>query len=418
MDINYSFIQSHRLIIPATNMIQERREKTSDIEVPVNNDPINQVYRAGISGATKKEGFVWFRVDLQDADEVTHLRKQILHTLYCDTAEIPKQVSFICYINYLCTFDSTLKGLLQAPLERSFRVGTFSYNTWIKGIQIPGFPDENLRDYVDFNITHYIFAYGILGNFIGKVLTAENYAPWKERRVYTYSVAANVDPQDENLNYCFPSQIQCYNIYQSCNNRIEFTRYPLKSIMAAASDHNRLHSPVSEVTLTMLSGVGITNFLFIDHWIVVLNPILLGWEEPAKYIPNLIAAYKKFHALGKNAMYCRMLYKKEYLTEFHREKLKILFTVAREIAKLYGSSSVMNLQGDSSEQFVSEICKGALSIVKTAGGSRTRITEAVRYLLIDHFDNPRLLKVLSQGAETEEATGTGILERRVPDIAI
>ena len=118
----------------------------------------------------------------------------------------------------------------------------------------------------------------------------------------------------------------------------------------------------------MLSGTGITSFLFIEQWIVRLNPILLAWQELAKYWPALAAAYKKYLSFGEDANYCKLLYPKQETTEFHRENLKVLFSVAREIARQYGSATVANLKGDSKVNFINDISAAAVEIIKAYGG--------------------------------------------------
>lgn len=341
----------------------------------------------------------------------------MLYIMYEDNEDIPDYLVFSCYINFMASFDSRLSHALHHVLTTDYDVAQDDFQEYINEMNRLNMivPNNYLIAYEDFDVRHFMFAYGILSNLIGKVLYAANYHPWFERRKGTYSAPTKLQSDDVNLEQCCPAQRNCLLINRYCNVKVEYTRFIFNSIRAASREPDLLHSPVSQVTMTMLSGTGITSFLFIEHWIVKLNPILLAWQELAKYWPAMSAAYKKYLSLGDDANYCKLLYPKEETEEFHRDNLKVLFSVAREIARQYGSSSVANLKGESDQQFIKDICTSAVEIVKAYGGSKTRTTQAVRDMIIDSYDNSQLLKRLDCGAEPFVVYG-GEEEAGAPDI--
>lgn len=68
--------------------------------------------------------------------------------------------------------------------------------------------------------------------------------------------------------------------------------------------------------MRLLRGAEIGNLSLCMKYIVLENPILLAWQELAKYSPILIAAVKRYQSLGELAPYAKFTWKPEDVREF------------------------------------------------------------------------------------------------------
>lgn len=121
-----------------------------------------------------------------------------------------------------------------------------------------------------------------------------------------------------------------------------------------------------------------TNLSMILLWIATLIPDLLFWNELAKYLPYLYAAYTRYRRFGSNADWAKLLLPPDELKEFASDKLQILYTVAGAISQKYGSSSASFIEGTNDADGTKEIVRQALNIVRIAGGAKTMDVMALR----------------------------------------
>lgn len=126
-----------------------------------------------------------------------------------------------------------------------------------------------------------------------------------------------------------------------------------------------------KVTMTLLRGAELSNWSFIRHWIIYRNPDLLMWNELAKYLPALNAAFEKYLVLGEIADWCKLMFAPSDLKEFLYTELEVPFQVATHISTLYGNSSTSQLETSQRSAMSQEILDHAVHIVKTAGGAKT-----------------------------------------------
>ncbi|KAG8287210.1 hypothetical protein J6590_043580 [Homalodisca vitripennis] len=145
--------------------------------------------------------------------------------------------------------------------------------------------------------------------------------------------------------------------------------------MASRSD---LLPSGTKVTNALLRGSEISNWMLTLHWIIILNPDLLMWNELSKFFPMLVAASCKFTEIGELAPWCKLILPVEELTEFKAENLNLPYAVAKAIATHCGNSSNKNIQGTPEEAFFKDKVKHAIYIVKIAGGAKTVDVMALR----------------------------------------
>lgn len=114
------------------------------------------------------------------------------------------------------------------------------------------------------------------------------------------------------------------------------------------------------------------------------------WNELAKYVPFICAAYAKYSSVGPLADWAKMVLPPDEVKEFASDKLLVPFTVARELSIKYGSSSGNLIEGASKNQTVTEI----VMIVRIAGGARTIDVMALRNWRYNGYENRALVREL------------------------
>lgn len=198
-----------------------------------------------------------------------------------------------------------------------------------------------------------------------------------------------------------PSSLNCNIIYAMVSSAWEIRKEIFIYIRAMSKSTLPL-APMAKACMVLLSGAELGNFNLTNRYIVVENPILLCWAEMSKYSPHLIAAIDKYHSLGEDAPYCKLLYHSESLPEFNRQALRTYAAVARAIAIHEGQDSFLNYAGTSTAPSVGELAEKALFLVKSAGGINTKATHAIRQnLLADTKDNDPILHDLAYGAHVD-----------------
>lgn len=166
----------------------------------------------------------------------------------------------------------------------------------------------------------------------------------------------------------------------------------------ALSKQNNTLGIGMRIAVNLLRGAEMTNLSMILLWIAILNPDLLFWNELAKYLPFLYAAYTRYKSFNQYADWAKLMVPPEDLREFASEKLQVLYTVARSISQHYGSVSASFIERTNQADGTKEIVRQALNIEKIAGGARTIDVMALRSWRYKGFTNGKLVAELDTGA--------------------
>lgn len=252
----------------------------------------------------------------------------------------------------------------------------------------------NLRD---LSAAHYVLSLCFLMNLLGKNISSVNYPEWKQRRLRSYAAPLMLTPNDP-LNFkVVPPLDFAMKFYSEVRSMWQVRRRFFIECIALSRQPGLLGVGLS-ISANLLRGAEMTNLSMILLWIATLNPDLLFWNELAKYLPFLYAAYSRYKSFGANADWAKLLLPPDELKEFASDKLQVLYTVARAISQRYGSSSVANIEGTNEADGTTEIVRQALNIVKIAGGARTIDVMALRQWRYNGFTNTRLTEELNTGA--------------------
>lgn len=253
---------------------------------------------------------------------------------------------------------------------------------------------ENLHS---LNVAHYVLAASMLINLIGKNVNATNYSEWKQRRIQSYSAPLMLAANDPNAIRVVPSLQFAMCFYAEVRSFWQLRRRFFVEASALSRQNNTLGIGM-RIAVNLLRGAEMTNLSMILLWIATLNPYLLFWNELAKYLPFLYAAYTRYKSFNQYADWAKLMVPPEDLREFASEKLQGLYTVARAISQHYGSVSTSFIEGTNQADGTKEIVRQALNIVKIAGGAQTIDVMALRNWRYNGFSNEKLTAELDTGA--------------------
>ncbi|KAG8266817.1 hypothetical protein J6590_062952 [Homalodisca vitripennis] len=266
-----------------------------------------------------------------------------------------------------------------------------------------GYSNINLRDLSFFDgmeAPHYVYALSLILTLIGKSLDNRNFTPWMERRIRSFAQPLGLAIDDPLLSALQPCIEFCQRFYAEVKVFWKIRRLFFMNINSMASRSDLLASG-TKITKALLGGAEISNWMLILHWIIILNPDLLMWNELSKFLTMLVAASCKFTEIGELAPWCKLILPVEELTEFKSENLNLPYAVAKAIATHCGNSSNKNIQGTPEEAFFKDVVKYAIYIAKNAGGAKTVDVMALRCWRYNGYQNPRLYEALNTGAENE-----------------
>lgn len=179
---------------------------------------------------------------------------------------------------------------------------------------------ENLRN---LNVAHYVLAASMLMNLIGKNVNATNYAEWKQRRIRSYSAPLMLPNNDSNSIKVVPSLQYAMSFYSEVRSYRQLRRRFFIETWALSKQNNTLGIGM-RIAVNLLRGAEMTNLSMILLWIATLNPDLLFWNELAKYLPFLYAAYTRYKSFNQYADWAKLMVPPEDLREFASEKLQVL----------------------------------------------------------------------------------------------
>lgn len=247
------------------------------------------------------------------------------------------------------------------------------------------------------NVAHYVLAASLIINLIGKNVNATNFPEWKQRRILSYSAPLML-PQNDSLTIkMVPSLTFAMNFYSEVRAFWQIRRRFFIEGWALSRQNNTLGIGM-KIAINLLRGAEMTNLSMILLWIATLNPDLLFWNELAKYLPFLYAAYTRYKSFNQYSDWAKLMIPPDELREFASDKLQVLYTVARAISQRYGSASVSYIEGTNDAEGTKEIVRQALNIVKVAGGARTIDVMALRRWRYNGFSNGKLVAELDTGA--------------------
>ncbi|KAG8242247.1 hypothetical protein J6590_069620 [Homalodisca vitripennis] len=205
----------------------------------------------------------------------------------------------------------------------------------------PGFARVNINDLTRFNgmeASHYVFSLCLMATLIGKALTEVNYTAWMERRIRSFSTPLGLAAQDMLTGDLQPPLAFCQRFNAEVKVFWRVRRLFFMNILGMSSRSDLLAQGM-RVTRTLLRGAELSNWIYILHWIILLNPDLLMWNELSKFIPMLVAASLKYAELGELAPWCKLILPIEELTEFRADNLNVPYAVAQGIASEFGTGS-------------------------------------------------------------------------------
>ncbi|KAG8255009.1 hypothetical protein J6590_102841 [Homalodisca vitripennis] len=223
---------------------------------------------------------------------------------------------------------------------------------------------------------------------------------WMERRIRSFSTPLGLAAQDMLVGDLQPPLAFCQRFNAEVKVFWRVRRLFFMNILGMSS-RSHLLAQGMRVTRTLLRGAELSNWIYILHWIILLNPDLLMWNELSKFIPMLVAASLKYAELGELAPWCKLILPIEELTEFRADNLNVPYAVAQGIASEFGTGSNRNLVGAEKDPHIKNVVKHAIYIVKVAGGAKTVDVMALRQWRYNGYQNPRLESALNTGAENE-----------------
>lgn len=168
------------------------------------------------------------------------------------------------------------------------------------------------------------------------------------------------------------------------------------------------------ISINLLRCAEMANWNFIQHWIIRLHPDLLMWNEIAKFLPAMSAAYAKYISMGRLADWGKLILPPEELTEFASPDLQIPFTIAREIAARYRNLGVRNFKSSIDNSLVQDLLDHAMLIVDSCGGAKTMDTMALRIWRYGPHVNATL--TILQNSSAGELVEEGLEARRRPGL--
>lgn len=136
-------------------------------------------------------------------------------------------------------------------------------------------------------------------NLIGKKLDNKNYSNWIKRRMRSYAAPLWLS-SGPGATLCFefrPSQAFCSAFHDNVRIYWEIRRLFFENIYGISRREDLL-AQGCRITVSLLRGAEMSNWSFISYWILLLNPDLVMWNELAKYLPHLCAAYAKYLSIG------------------------------------------------------------------------------------------------------------------------
>lgn len=267
--------------------------------------------------------------------------------------------------------------------------------------------------------SHFTYFLALAANFIGKLMTSQNFSEWLLRRRRSYAAPLGLSEEDNILVRFGPSPEFAIGLNSDCKMYWRLRRSIFSEVYALA-DSNCLIACGMRITRSLLQNAEMTNISMIVVWLVTLNPEVLMWNEIAKYLPYICAAYAKYQTLKHLAPWAKLILPMDETAEFANSKLQIPYTVARAISNKYGNGSVQNLAGQSNLFIMEDIVRHALDIVATSGGAKTVDIMTLRNWRFNGYENRELFKLLDTGAEDikeDELPAAEDAEARNRDVA-
>lgn len=317
--------------------------------------------------------------------------------------EISKTDCLIIYINLmLANFPGIKPQIIQNLKVLKFDiVNEVDFLDWAS--EEPGLLDidypSRMEEIEGLTVSIIATLTGLISVFIGRQMTPVSFPNWISRRQIAFAKRTCIEQDDDNYVVLLPTLGVAANLYNAIAPRTQLRRTVFKLIRDVSSADESVWGSAFKVSMVYLMGSEMSHFIFIVKYILVENPILLSWNELAKLTPKLYAAFSKWCSLGDNAPYCKLIYPPEQVSEFNRQNLDTLASVARAIAQHSGKTSVMYYKGVNTDTDTNAIVEHTLRIVKAYGGARTHNTTALEENILIAEDNKALRDLLYLGAQ-------------------
>lgn len=294
-------------------------------------------------------------------------------------------------------FGGEFTNVLKANSVTVTTMGVITFRETYTETQSDSFHDLSPYDLAE--APHYVYGFSLLMNLIGKRLDSKNFSNWIKRRMRSYAAPLGLSA-GSSTSVCFefhPSQTFCSAFYDNVRIYWEVRRLFFENIYGISKREDLL-AQGCRITVSLLRGAEMSNWNFISYWILLLNPDLVMWNELAKYLPHLCAAYAKYLSIGNLAEWSKLILPPEEVEEFNSRNLAVPYAVAKAIAATYGNPSINQLEGVRKDAALKTIVDQALYIVKVAGGARTIDVMALRAWRFGTNLNPELTARLDVGA--------------------
>lgn len=207
-------------------------------------------------------------------------------------------------------------------------------------------------------------------NLIGKNINPVNYPGWKQRRLRSYAAPLMLSATETTNFKVVPPLEFAMRFYPEVRSFWQVRRRFFIECMVLSRQPGLIGVSM-KISVNLLRGAEMTKLSMILLWVATLNPDLLFWNELAKYLPYLYAAYTWYRSFGVNADWAKLLMPPDEFKEFASDKLQVLYTVARAISQKYGSSSASYIEGMNDDDGTKEIVRQALNMEHIAGEAKT-----------------------------------------------
>lgn len=349
------------------------------------------------------EDFALIADEVRDGDPLYHIKRLLLMTT--GTSDYSPNLALQIIVNiwiYVC--PGMRQDLVRALVNDHFSINNnVALNDFVASHQeeFTGIDFDDLEPLNDLTGNMVFALVGISTCFIGRLLTPANSVTWLNRRMNAFARACGFLPDNDSYIELTPNLQFASAMYHAVSCRILIRRSVFLKVQALAASNETRLGAAFKITMVFLFGAEITNFIFIQKYIIVENPILLAWNELEKHVASLYAAYRKWVELGDQAPYCKMLLPSQDLPEFNRINLNIFTAIARKIAERDGHSSVQYYRGGTADLNLEKVVNQAMVIIDYYGGAITHATNAVDRGVLIEDDNEDLRRALHTGANLQ-----------------
>ncbi|KAK9512941.1 hypothetical protein O3M35_001245 [Rhynocoris fuscipes] len=288
-------------------------------------------------------------------DEVTLSLYCGLHTIYLEFINVPAIAHYL--------------------LKLGYKVEEVSIEEWTSWVALRNKTLTNI-------VAHYFhenedtllrLAWTLLGPILcllGHRPNESNIMYWGAKILRTISIATDL-PIEFHSSLFYPSINFCKVLPSILDNICEIRRHMFYTVYNRASSIPSLPGTVCRLVVELLRGVGLLDFILIDHFLLIQNPFSLLLNSVAKRAPELLKAYEKFMQYGHLAPWCSILASPEDLKVFNEPEVKYVAAIARGIAVEKGLLLLENYHPFKENQDIINTVEKAVKLQETIRVEKT-----------------------------------------------